>query len=60
VLVPVKGMRVQVPPRTQIPLPMLWDLDLGFDQLSARVVGQPQVELPEDLRLVVGIGVSQD
>ena len=39
---------------------MLRSLDLGFDQLSAWVVGQLQAQLPEDLCFVVGVGVLQD
>ena len=39
---------------------MLQSLDLGFDQLSVRVVGQPEAQRPEDLRFVVGVGVLQD
>jgi hypothetical protein len=36
---------------------MLRSLDLGFYQLPSGVVGQLQAKLPEDLRLVVGVGV---
>jgi hypothetical protein len=39
---------------------MLRSLDLGFDQLSAWVVGQPEAQLPEGLCLVVRAGVLQD
>jgi hypothetical protein len=35
---------------------MLRSLYLGFDQLAAWMIGQPQVQLPEDLGLVVGGG----
>ena len=34
---------------------MLGSLDLGFDQPSARVVGELEAELAEDLGLVVGV-----
>jgi hypothetical protein len=36
---------------------MLRSLNLGFDQLTAWMVGQPQVQLPENLCLIVGVGV---
>jgi hypothetical protein len=39
---------------------VLRSLDLGFDQLSAWVVGQLQAQLPEDLCFVVGVGILQD
>ena len=39
---------------------MLGSLDLGFDQPSARTVGELEAELPEDLGLIVRVGIDQD
>ena len=41
-----------------VEIPMLRSLDLGSDQLSAWVVGQPEAQLPEGLCLVVRVGVQ--
>jgi hypothetical protein len=35
-------------------------LGLGFHQIARRMTGELEAELPEDLSLVVGVGVDQD
>jgi hypothetical protein len=38
---------------------MLWNFELGFDQLPTGMVGKSQAQLAEDVCLVVGIGIPR-